>query len=156
MSLGMGDEAPIVHDIRWPISSLAKIAGSYRARRGDPLTPSPHAGESQGERWPNSPRFVISPRPLGGEGQGEGVNSYQTIPGFCKSAKLADNRKHDHVLTPGRYVGAEAADDDDEPFDEKMKRPSPELTKQPAEGAKLDEAMRAKLVTLGFPMENEP
>ena len=105
MSIGMGDEAPIVHDIRWPISSLAKIAGSYHARRGDPLTPSP----------------------LAGEGGGEGCT------GFCRSAKLEDIRKHDHVLTPGRYVGAEAADDD-EPFDEKMKRLSAELTKQLAKG----------------------
>ena len=124
----MGNEAPIVHDVHWPIVSLAKIACSYRARRGDPLTPSP----------------------LAGEGGGEGCT------GFCMSAKLADIRKHDHVLTPGRYVGAEAADDDDEPFDEKMKRLSAELTKQPAEGAKLDEAMSAKLAALGFPMENEP
>ena len=123
----MGNEAPIVHDVHWPIVSLAKIACSYRARRGDPLTPSP----------------------LAGEGGGEGCT------GFCKSAKFADIRKHDHVLTPGRYVGAEAADDG-EPFDEKMKRPSPDLTKQFAEAVKLDEAMRAKLVALGFPMENEP
>ena len=39
--------------------------------------------------------------------------SYQDIPGFCKAATLEDIRKHGHVLTPGRYVGAEAAEDDD-------------------------------------------
>ena len=123
----MGGEASIVHDVRWPIVSLAKIAGTYHAWRGDPLTPSP----------------------LAGEGGGEGST------GFCKSAKLVDIRKHDHVLTSGRYVGAEVADDG-EPFDEKMKRLSAELTKQLAEGAKLDEAIRANLAALGFPMENEP
>ena len=57
---------------------------------------------------------------------------------------------------PGPYVGAAAAEDDGEPFEEKMKRLSADLTKQPAEGVKLDEAIRAKLVALGFPMENEP
>ena len=101
----MRGEARIVHDVRSLIVPLAKIAGSYHARRGDPLTPSP----------------------LAGEGGGEGYT------GFCKAATLADIRKHDHVLTPGRYVGAEAADDD-EPFDEKMKRLSAELTKQLAKG----------------------
>ena len=44
------------------------------------------------------------------------------MPGFCKSATLDEVRKHGHVLTPGRYVGAEAAEDDGESFDEKMTR----------------------------------
>src|SRR4029077_10634883 len=51
------------------------------------------------------------------------AGDYTDVPGFCKSASLDDIRKHSHVLTPGRYVGAESAeDDDDEPFDEKMQR----------------------------------
>ena len=44
------------------------------------------------------------------------------MPGFCKAATLDEIRKHGHVLTPGRYVGAGAAEDDGEPFDEKMRR----------------------------------
>ena len=99
----------------------------------------------------------ISPlAPLGERVRVRGVNSYQDIPGFCKSATLEDIRKHGHILTPGRYIGAAAAEDDGEPFDEKMKRLSAELTKQLAEAAKLDEAIRANLAALGFPMENEP
>ena len=47
------------------------------------------------------------------------AGEYSDILGFCKSATLEDIRGHGHVLTPGRYVGAEAADDD-EPFGEKM------------------------------------
>ncbi len=55
----------------------------------------------------------------GGEGQGEG---YADVPGFCKSASLEEIRKHGHVLTPGRYVGAEPQEDDGEPFEDKMAR----------------------------------
>jgi type I restriction enzyme M protein len=40
------------------------------------------------------------------------AGKYQDIAGFCMSAKLADIRAHGHVLTPGRYVGAEEAEDD--------------------------------------------
>ena len=50
------------------------------------------------------------------------AGEYADVPGFCKSAPLEEVRKHGHVLTPGRYVGAEAVEDDGEPFEEKMKR----------------------------------
>ena len=49
---------------------------------------------------------------LGKEGSGE----YADVPGFCKSATLEEMRKHGHVLTPGRYVGAAPQEDDGEPF----------------------------------------
>ncbi len=49
----------------------------------------------------------------------DGVGEYADIPGFCKSASLEEVRKHGHVLTPGRYVGAEAVEDDGEPFGER-------------------------------------
>ena len=81
------------------------------------------------------------------KGGGEG---YQDIPGFCKSATLEDIRKHGHVLTPGRYVGAEAAGDDGEPFDEKMKRLTATLREQQAEAAKLDAAIAESLRDLGY------
>jgi type I restriction enzyme M protein len=50
------------------------------------------------------------------------VGEYADVPGFCKSAPLEEVRKHGHVLTPGRYIVAEAMEDDGEPFEEKMKR----------------------------------
>ena len=105
---------------------LAKIAGTYHAWRGDKPFPSPSTGE------------------------GEGGGEYKDVPGFCKSATLDDIRKHGHVLTPGRYVGAEAAEDDGEPFEDKMKRLTVTLREQQAEGAKLDAAIAANLKELGY------
>jgi len=75
---------------------------------------------------------------------------YSDIPGFCKSATIEDVRKHGHVLTPGRYVGAEAQEDDGEPFDEKMKRLIATLRVQQAEAARLDAAIAANLKELGY------
>jgi type I restriction enzyme M protein len=80
----------------------------------------------------------------------KGVSKYADIPGFCKAAKIEDIRKRIHVLTPGRYVGAEAAEEDAEPFEEKMKRLTTTLRLQQAEGAKLDAAIAANLKELGY------
>ena len=106
---------------------IAKIAGTYHAWRGDPIS---------------------SPLPQGG-GEG-GVGIYEDVTGYCKAAKLDDIRKHGHVLTPGRYVGAEAKEDDGEPFPEKMQRLVAQLRKQTEEAAKLDGAIAANLKGLGF------
>jgi very-short-patch-repair endonuclease len=84
-----------------------------------------------------------------GRGGGEG-DIYRDVLGFCKSAKLDEIRAHGHVLTPGRYVGAEEAEDDGEPFDEKMKRLSAALREQQAEAKKLDEAIARNLKDLGY------
>jgi type I restriction enzyme M protein len=78
------------------------------------------------------------------------AGEYADIAGFCKSAPLDEVRKHGHVLTPGRYVGAEAQEDDGEPFEEKMKRLATTLGEQQAEAAKLDAAIAANLKELGY------
>ena len=80
----------------------------------------------------------------------KGAGEYAEVAGFCKAATLADIRKHGHVLTPGRYVGAEAAEDDGEPFAEKMRRLSTTLQVQQAEAAKLDAAIATNLKELGY------
>ena len=59
-------------------------------------------------------------------------------------------RKHGHVLTPGRYVGAEALEDEGEPFEDKMKRLTATLREQQAEAAKLDATIAANLKELGY------
>ena len=83
----------------------------------------------------------------GGE---SGADEYADVPGFCKSAALEDVHSHGHVLTPGRYVGAEPQEDDGEPFEAKMKRLVAELHEQQAEGVRLDAAIKANLTALGF------
>ena len=85
----------------------------------------------------------------------EDAAEYADIPGFCKSAKLDEVRKHDHVLTPGRYVGTEVQEDDGEPFEDKMTRLVAQLRDQQTEGAKLDAAIADNLKALGFPLEGE-
>ena len=78
------------------------------------------------------------------------AGEYADVAGFCKSATLEDIRKHDHVLTPGRYVGAAEQEDDGEPFEEKMRRLSALWREQRAEGARLDALIEANLNELGF------
>ena len=78
------------------------------------------------------------------------AGKYEDVLGFCKSVTLDEIRKHGHVLTPGRYVGAEAAEDDGEPFEEKMKRLTATLREQQAEATKLDAAIAANLKELGY------
>ena len=81
---------------------------------------------------------------------GEGADEYADIPGFCKSSALGEVRKHGHVLTPGRYVGAEAQEEDGEPFEAKMKRLVSQLREQQDNAAKRDAAIAASLTMLGF------
>jgi type I restriction enzyme M protein len=81
---------------------------------------------------------------------GETSQTYADIAGFCKSATLAEIEKHGFVLTPGRYVGAEDVEEDDEPFAEKMARLVTTLRQQQAEGAKLDAAIAENLRRLGY------
>ena len=78
------------------------------------------------------------------------AGEYRDVPGFCKSATLEEVRKHGYVLTPGRYVGAEAQEDDGEPFEEKMQRLVAQLREQQAEAAKLDAAMTSNLRELCY------
>lgn len=78
---------------------------------------------------------------------GEG---YEDVAGFCYSASLDDIRKHEHVLTPGRYVGAEEQEDDGEVFADKMARLTAQLTEQFAESAKLEGEIKKNLAGLGY------
>ena len=81
---------------------------------------------------------------------GDGVAAYEDEPGFCKSAILDEVRKHDHVLTPGRYVSFKPPEDDGEPFEDKMKRLAAQWREQQAEARRLDAAIEENLRRLGF------
>lgn len=78
------------------------------------------------------------------------AGAYADVPGFSKSATLEEIRKHHHVLTPGRYVGAELTEDNGEPFEDKMQRLVAELYKQQSAAAQLDAVIAANLKELGY------
>ena len=74
---------------------------------------------------------------------------YEDVPGFCKSATLEEIRSHGHVLTPGRYVGAEAAVADDVPFSERFAALQEELDEHFALADELTATIREKLSGVG-------
>ncbi len=80
----------------------------------------------------------------------QGAGKYADTPGFCKSVHLEEISRHGHVLTPGRYVGAEGVEDDGEPFAKKMQRLTATLGEQFYESAKLEKAIKANLKGLGY------
>lgn len=75
----------------------------------------------------------------------EGVGKYEDFPGFCKSATVEEIAARGYILTPGRYVGAEAQEDDREPLEEKMKRLTTTLESQFADSRKLEDLIRRNL-----------
>jgi len=105
---------------------ILKIAATYHAWRG-------HVGATHASPLHASP-----------------LPEYADIPGFCKSTTLDDIRHHNHILTPGRYVGAAEVEDDGEPFEEKMARLTAELRAHTAQSAKLDKLIWANLEDIGY------
>ncbi|HOQ04920.1 MAG TPA: class I SAM-dependent DNA methyltransferase [Anaerohalosphaeraceae bacterium] len=75
---------------------------------------------------------------------------YKDVKGFCKSATLEEIRKHNYVLTPGRYVGIKDEEDDGIPFEEKMKQLTAELAAQMEEEKRLNRAIKKNLEGLGY------
>ncbi|WP_434572479.1 SAM-dependent DNA methyltransferase [Pseudomonas sp. Z3-6] len=82
---------------------------------------------------------------IGGE-----IDEYADIPGFCRSVSLGKIAENEHVLTPGRYVGAEDVEDDDEAFVDKMQKLTSLLGKQITQGVELDQLIRQKLGEVGY------
>ena len=81
--------------------------------------------------------------------RGEG-GEYGNIKGFCKAATLDEIREHGHILMPGRYVGVEELEEDDEAFGEKMKWLTSELKAQFRKSAELEAAIKKNLKDVGY------
>lgn len=70
---------------------------------------------------------------------------YEDVTGFAKAATLDEIAKHDFVLTPGRYVGTEDAEEDDEPIEMKIERLTAELFAEFERGQVLEREVRMRL-----------
>jgi site-specific DNA-methyltransferase (adenine-specific) len=75
---------------------------------------------------------------------------YEDIAGFCKKASLDEIKSKDYVLTPGRYVGIKEIEDDGEPFEEKIKRLTSELSEQMKKSTELDTEIKKVLGEIGY------
>ncbi|PCJ61614.1 MAG: DNA methyltransferase [Rhodospirillaceae bacterium] len=73
------------------------------------------------------------------------AGDYENIPGFCKSATLEEIKVHNHVLTPGRYVGAADMEDDGVPFEERFAELKETLEEQFSKAEELGALIQAKL-----------
>lgn len=74
----------------------------------------------------------------------------EDVKGFCAVKTTEDIAAQDYILTPGRYVGIEDKEEDDEPFDEKMTRLTSELSQMFAKSHELEEEIRKKLGAIGY------
>ncbi len=75
---------------------------------------------------------------------------YEDKPGWWQSATLEDIKGHGYVLTPGRYVGAEAVKDDGVPFEEKMAELTAQLYGQFDKSRELETTIKKNLEGLGY------
>ncbi len=105
---------------------IKKISDTYHAFRGEPPSPS---------------------------GTPPWRGKYEDIAGFCKIADLEEIKKNGYILTPGRYVGTKETEEDDEIFEEKMKRLTSELSKQMEEEKRLNEEIKKQLSKIGLNLE---
>ncbi|MBF7731394.1 class I SAM-dependent DNA methyltransferase [Pseudomonas sp. N040] len=118
-------------------SDIERIAQTVANWRGEPLDAAQGSASVAGGRMP-------------GATVGGGLHDYQDIPGFCRSVTLSEIAEHGHVLTPGRYVGAEEVEDDDEAFADKMQKLTTQFGEQMARGSELDQLIRQRLGGLGY------
>ncbi|MEZ0491763.1 N-6 DNA methylase [Kineococcus sp. TBRC 1896] len=75
--------------------------------------------------------------------------TYEDVPGFCRSATLAEIKASGYALTPGRYVGSANVGEDGQPLEEKIERLTEELLAQFETSARLEASVREQLEKLG-------
>ena len=78
------------------------------------------------------------------------VGDYQDVAGYCRSVSIDEIALHGYILTPGRYVGTEEVEGDDEAFADKMQRLTQRLGEHMSKGSELDSNIRKKLEGLGY------
>lgn len=78
------------------------------------------------------------------------AGTLENIKGFCAVTDITEIEKQDYILTPGRYVGIEEQEEDDEPFEEKMDRLTSELSEMFAKSHELEDEIRKKLGAIGY------
>lgn len=78
------------------------------------------------------------------------AGTLESVKGFCAVADLEDIKQQDYILTPGRYVGIEEQEDDDELFDEKMQRLVGELSEMFSKSHALEDKIRDNLSAIGY------
>lgn len=74
----------------------------------------------------------------------------EDVKGFCAVKTIQEIAEQDYILTPGRYVGVEEQEQDDEPFDEKMQRLTSELKEMFDKSKELEEDIRKNLGAIGY------
>lgn len=75
---------------------------------------------------------------------------YEDVAGFCKEATLEEVQDQGYILTPGRYVGVEEVENDNIPFDVKMKELSSELSALLDESEQLGKTIRIRIGEIGY------
>ena len=154
----LGWNQPSYDQIQTTLKDQGKIlpgrgrVGSLRlaeATEADQQTPlfGVSGADPAGKSRPVSP---ATPKESGRQPKAAPSTSSATIGFEAKLWLTAEIAVHSHVLTPGRYVGAEEVEDDGDPFEEKMPRLVAELHAQFAEGAILEQAIKANLRGLGY------
>ena len=78
------------------------------------------------------------------------AGTLENVKGFCAVATTEEIKRQDYILTPGRYVGIEDVEDDGEPFDEKMRRLTEELSGLFEESHRLEGEIKERLGAIGY------
>lgn len=131
----------------WFLSKSRSGGSGFRARRGEILFVD---GRRLGALIPGSrkqkqlsdeeiARIALAYREF------KRTGTPQPVSGFCRAVTIDQVREHSYALTPGRYVGSQESDDEDEPFEERFPRLVGELEDQLAEGERLAAQIRKQL-----------
>jgi type I restriction enzyme M protein len=132
----------------WFLARNKNPGGGWRDRRGEVLFIDArklgHLVDRTRKEFSNEEIIEIGRTYHAWRGEAD-AGEYDDLPGFCKAVTLEEIGVHNHVLTPGRYVGAAAVEEDDVPFEERFAALKEALTEQLAEAEELGSLIQTKL-----------